>query len=79
MGPVSVTADRLCLSVIQRCILVASVANTLGVDLDNRNINRGSAWQKAQKESIKLADQIRDDFHKPERLTVNWDGLSPKE
>ena len=56
------------------CMMTASVANTLGFDLENTNIIRGSAWQKAQKERIKLADQIRDDFQKPERLTVHWGG-----
>ena len=52
------------------CMMTASVANTLGFDLENTNIIRGSAWQKAQKERIKLADQIRDDFQKP----IHWDG-----
>ena len=54
--------------------MAASVANTLRVDLDNTNINTGSAWQKAQTERIKVTYQIRDDFQKPVRLTVHWDG-----
>ena len=48
MGPVSATADRLGLSVRARCMMAASVANTLGVDLDMTNINKVSAWIKAE-------------------------------
>ena len=73
MGPVSATADRLGLSVRQRCMMAASVANTLGVNLEDTNINRGSAWQKAKKERLKLAAEINN-FEIPERLVVHWDG-----
>ena len=40
MGPVTVTADRLGLSMTQRTMMAASVANALGVDVDKTNISR---------------------------------------
>ena len=40
MGPVSLTADRLGLSVRERTMIAASVANTLGVDIEKTNIGR---------------------------------------
>ena len=40
MGPVTVTADRMGLSMTQRTMMVASVANALGVDVDKTNISR---------------------------------------
>ena len=38
MGPVSLTADRLGLSLRERTMMAASVANTLGVDIEKTNI-----------------------------------------
>ena len=40
MGPVTVTADRLGLSMTQKTMMAASVANALGVDVDKTNISR---------------------------------------
>ena len=74
MGHISATADRLGLSVRQRSLMAASVANSLGVDIDTTNINMYSAWDKARKERVKIAKQIKEDFMIPERLLVYWDG-----
>ena len=59
MGPITATADRLGLSVSQRCTMAATVANTLGVDIDDTNICRSSAWRRAREERIKLSNIIK--------------------
>ena len=74
MGPVSATADRLGLSVRQRCMMSASVANALGVDISNTNIGRGAAWEKAKKERVKMSASIKENFQCPELVVVHWDG-----
>ena len=74
MGPVSATADRLGLSVRQRCMLSASVVNALGVDISTTNINRNSAWLKGKEERITKATAIRESFQCPELVVVHWDG-----
>ena len=48
MGPISVTADRLHLSVRQSCTNAASVANTPSLDIDDTNISCYSAWCMAR-------------------------------
>ena len=47
MGPIAATADRLGLSVRARCMIVALVANTLNVDIENTNISKSSAHEMA--------------------------------
>ena len=74
MGPVTATADRLGLSVIQRCMFAASVTNTIGINLDDTNINRGSALRKAQEERIKIADSTRENFKVPDMIVTHHDG-----
>ena len=74
MGPVSATADRLGLLFSQRTMMAASVANTLGVDLDTTNINKTSAWNSAQKERLSMSKQIKEDFMVPDHVVVHWDG-----
>ena len=79
MGPVSATADRLGLSVRARAVMAASVANTLGVDINMTNISKSAAWERTQKERIKISSSIKDNFQKSERLVVQWDGKIVKE
>ena len=79
MGPVSATADRLGLSVRARTVMAAAVANTLGVDINMTNISKSAAWERTQKERIKISSSIKDNFQKPERLVVQWDGKIVKE
>ena len=72
MGPVTATADRLGLSIRQRCLFSASVANTLGVDIDNTNISQTSAWRKTHKERLRITRTINKDFPKPANLIGHW-------
>ena len=74
MGPASATADRLGLSVRQRCMFAASVVNALGVDVSDTNINRGTAWKKGQEERLKISASIKEDFECPDLVIVHWDG-----
>ena len=68
MGPVSITADRLGLSVRERTMFAASVVNAIGGDLDETNINRGSAWKQGQKARTIKAGEIKDTFIVPDRV-----------
>ena len=74
MGPISVTADRLSLSVRERIMIVASVANALNIDIDHTNISRNVAWEKVRKIRLSKADTISQDFEVPVRVVVHWDG-----
>jgi hypothetical protein len=74
IGPVSATADRLGLSARARCMMSASVANALGVDIFNTNIGRGAAWEKARKERVNMAAFIKENFQCPKLVAVHWDG-----
>ena len=74
MGPISVTADRLNLSVRERSMIAASVANALNIDIDSTNISRNVAWEKARKVRLSKADTIREEFVIPVRVIVHWDG-----
>ena len=74
MGPISQTADRLGLSVRERAMIAASVVNALGQDVDETNINRSSAWEKAKKERIKKSEIIKSEYLAPQNLAVHWDG-----
>ena len=53
MGPISHTADRLGLSVRERCMMAASVVNALGQNIEETNISKSSAWERTKKERIK--------------------------
>ena len=74
MGPISVTADRLGLTMRQRCTIAASVANSLNVDIDDTNISQNSAWRRAREERVKLSNTIREEFKKPDKALLHWDG-----
>ena len=74
MGPVTVTADRLGLSMTQRTMMAASVANALGVDLDKTNISRTNAWKVSQERRLTMLDSIKDNFQCPDLASLHWDG-----
>ena len=74
MGPVTATADRLGLSVRDRCMMAASVANVLDVDLDATNISKNSAWRRSKQERIKITHTIKEEFIVPEKAVLHWDG-----
>ena len=73
-GPISVTADRLGLSMRQRCTMAASVANSLNIDIDDTNISRNSACRKAREERVKLSNSIRKEFKRSDKALLHWDG-----
>ena len=74
LGPVSATADRLGLSIRERTMMTASVANALGVDISNTNISTSTAWLKGQRERLKLSATIMENFLCPDLVVVHWDG-----
>ena len=74
MGPISATADRLGLSVRARTLMAASVANTLGVDLDKTNISKSNAWKVSQKKRVELGNSIKENFQCPKLAVLQWDG-----
>ena len=74
MGPVSSTADRLGLSVRQRTMISAAVANSLGVDIDTTNINTSSAWKRSKQERLTMSSKIKEEFPVPPKLVGHWDG-----
>ena len=74
MGPITATADRLGLSVRQRVTMAASVANNLGVDIDDTNICQSSAWRRANQERVRLSSSIKENFPIPDKGVAHWDG-----
>ena len=74
MGPITVTADRLGLSIRARTMIAASVANALGVDIDQTNISRSSALEISQKKRLTVVETIKDMFQCPVRVFLHWDG-----
>ena len=55
-------------------MIAASVANTLGVDIDSTNISKNSAWSRAKQERLKTSSTIKENFKIPENAVVQWDG-----
>ena len=62
MGKISLTADSLNISVRDRTVMAASVVNALGLDINNTNVSKTSAWRKGQTARIEKADQIKDNM-----------------
>ena len=73
MGRISLTADGLNLSVRNKTFLTASVSNALGVDLDQTNISKSTAWRQEQKIRLKKAEEILQDFKCPDKVVIHWD------
>ena len=71
MGPVSITADRLGLSVRQRTVFAASVVNAMGEDINKTNINRFSAWEKGKKVRFEKSEEIKASFSTPDKVAVH--------
>ena len=55
-------------------MIAESVANALGVELEDTNINCGSAWRKGQKVRQLKADQIKISFVCLDKVVVRRDG-----
>ena len=78
MGKISLTADSLNISVRDRTVMAASVVNALGLDINNTNVSKTSAWRKGQTARIEKADQIKDNFVCPDMVVLHWDGKTLK-
>ena len=74
MGPIGQASDAKNLSVTQALTIAAATCNTLGVDLDETNISRTSAWRRRAQERVKKANAIKDDFVCPDKVICHWDG-----
>ena len=78
MGPISLTCDARNISVRDRTVVAASVVNalgpSLGITLDDTNVNKSTAWRKGQKKRLQKSKQIREEFTCPDRVVVHWDG-----
>jgi hypothetical protein len=60
------TADARGLSIRDRTAMAAAVSNALNVDIQDTNINVGSAWKKAEVRRIKIAEYVKETFECPE-------------
>ena len=78
MGNIATCADRLGLSYRDRTLIAASVAKSLGVDIDKTNINPYSAWKRAREERERKAEEIKESFTVPKTCCVHWDGKTLK-
>ena len=78
MGKISLTCDALNISIRDRTVISASVANALGVDIDKTNINQTSAWRMGQKARLEKAADILTNYDCPDKVVVHWDGKTLK-
>ena len=74
MGKISLTCDAKNISVRDRIVIAGSVAKAVGVDINETNINRSTAWRKGQRVRLEKAKEIKEDFIIPEKVVVHWDG-----
>ena len=78
MGKIALTCDALNISIRDRTVVSASVANALGVDIDKTNINQTSAWRKGQKARLEKSADILKNFDLADMVVVHWDGKTLK-
>ena len=57
-----------------RNMIAASTANALGINIEDTNICKTSAWRKAQEVITKTSAEIKEKFKCPEKCTTHWDG-----
>ena len=74
MGPISLTADARNLSTRDQTVMAASVINALGVNIDDTNISKSTAWYQRRKERVKRAKMVMDEFGCSDKVVVHWDG-----
>ena len=72
------SADGRNISVRDRTVMAASVVNALGMNINDTNINKTSAWRKGQKFRKEKAESIKASFVCPEKVVVHWDGKTLK-
>ena len=74
MTKISLTCDARNISIRDRTVVAASVANALGVDIDQTDISKSTAWRNGQKIRLEKAKEIMDTYVCPDRVVVHWDG-----
>ena len=74
MGPISLTADARNLSLRDQVVMAASVANAIGVNIDDTNISKSTAWYQRSKQRVKRAKEVMDEFVCSDKVVVHWDG-----
>ena len=78
MGSIYLTCDAKNTSVRDCISVAASVVNalgpSLGINLDDTNVNKSRAWRKGQKMRPQKSKQIREEFTRSDKVVVHWDG-----
>jgi hypothetical protein len=74
MGKISLTCDARNISTRDRTMVAASVVNALGIDINETNINKTTAWEKGRKVRLEKAQEIKDNFNCPDMVVAHWDG-----
>ena len=74
MGKISLTCDARNISKNDRTVVAASVANALGVNINQTNISSTTAWRKGQEVRSKKAREVKVGFRCPDKAVVHWDG-----
>ena len=54
--------------------MAASVANSLGGNIDQTNISRTSAARRSQEERLQISSSVKENFPKPQRGICQFDG-----
>ena len=74
MGKISLTSDRVNISYQGRTMIAASAINALGIDVNDTNISKTTAWRKAQQVRTETAASIKEGYKPPAKATGHWDG-----
>ena len=74
MGKISQTCDARNISLRDRTMVAASVINALGIDIEDTNISKSTAWKQGRKVRLAKAEEIKDKFVCPEKVVSHWDG-----
>ena len=74
MGDVSLTGDRLGLSVRQRAMFAATVCHAAQVPISETNISKTTAWRRGQKKRVTKAAEIKEKLNPPDCIIGHWAG-----
>ena len=74
MGKISLTCDARNISKNDHTVVAASVANALGVNINQTNISSTTVWRKGQEVRSKKAREVKKGFRCPDKAVVHWDG-----
>ena len=78
MGKISLTCDAKNISVRDRAVISASVVNALGIDIDETNVSKTTAWRIGGEARVKKSKDIKEVYVIPDKLIVHWDGKTFK-